>query len=72
MATFAAYAFSRYRFSGRRPGMLFLLIVQMFPAFLAIVVIYLIFNRITELYPLIGFNTPVEPGPASTWAARSG
>ncbi len=58
MATFAAYAFSRYRFSGRRPGMLFLLIVQMFPAFLAIVVIYLIFNRITELYPLVGFNTP--------------
>jgi arabinogalactan oligomer/maltooligosaccharide transport system permease protein len=58
MATFAAYAFSRYRFSGRRPGMLFLLIVQMFPAFLAIVVIYLIFNRVTELYPLIGFNTP--------------
>jgi arabinogalactan oligomer/maltooligosaccharide transport system permease protein len=58
MATFGAYAFSRYRFSGRRPGMLFLLIVQMFPVFLAIVVIYLIFNRITELYPLIGFNTP--------------
>jgi arabinogalactan oligomer/maltooligosaccharide transport system permease protein len=58
MATFAAYAFSRYRFSGRRPGLLFLLIVQMFPAFLAIVVIYLIFNRITELYPAVGFNTP--------------
>src|SRR6476619_448050 len=58
MATFAAYAFSRYRFTGRRPGMLFLLIVQMFPAFLAIVVLYLIFNRITELYPPIGFNTP--------------
>ncbi len=38
--------------------MLFLLIVQMFPAFLAIVVLYLMFNRITELYPPIGFNTP--------------
>ena len=58
LATFAAYAFSRYRFSGRRPGLLFLLIVQMFPAFLAIVVIYLMFTRITDLYPLIGFNTP--------------
>ena len=52
LATFAAYAFSRYRFSGRRPGLLFLLIVQMFPAFLAIVVIYLMFTRVTELYPL--------------------
>lgn len=58
LATFAAYAFSRYRFRGRRPGLLFLLIVQMFPAFLAIVVIYLMFTRITDLYPLIGFNTP--------------
>ncbi len=37
LATFAAFAFSRYRFNGRRPGLLFLLIVQMFPAFLAIV-----------------------------------
>lgn len=58
LATFAAFAFSRYRFSGRRPGLMFLLIVQMFPAFLAIVVIYLMFNRITDLYPAIGFNTP--------------
>ena len=58
LATFAAYAFSRYRFRGRRPGLLFLLIVQMFPAFLAIVVIYLMFTRVTDLYPIIGFNTP--------------
>ena len=58
MATFAAYAFSRFRFSGRRPGLLFLLIVQMFPAFLAIVVLYLMFTRISDLYPIIGFNTP--------------
>jgi arabinogalactan oligomer / maltooligosaccharide transport system permease protein len=58
MATFAAYAFSRFRFNGRRPGLLFLLIVQMFPAFLAIVVLYLMFTRITDLYPIIGFNTP--------------
>ena len=58
LGTFAAYAFSRFRFRGRRPGLLFLLIVQMFPAFLAIVVIYLMFTRISDLYPLIGFNTP--------------
>ena len=30
----------------------------MFPAFLAIVTIYIIFTKITDLYPLIGFNTP--------------
>ncbi|WP_236006660.1 sugar ABC transporter permease [Nakamurella leprariae] len=54
----AAYAFSRYRFRGRRAGMLFILLVQMFPQFLAIVAIYLIFVEISELYPAIGFNTP--------------
>ena len=30
----------------------------MFPAFLAIVTIYMIFTKITDLYPIIGFNTP--------------
>ena len=58
MATTAAYAFSRFRFAGRRPGLLTLLIVQMFPAFLAVVVIYIMFTKISDLYPLIGFNTP--------------
>ncbi|MDQ3870858.1 MAG: sugar ABC transporter permease [Chloroflexota bacterium] len=58
LSTFAAFAFSRYRFTGRRPGLLFLLIIQMFPAFLAIVTIYILFTQITELYPQIGFNTP--------------
>ena len=60
----AAYAFSRFRFTGRRAGMLFLLLVQMFPQFLAIVAIYLMFMTITELYPAIGFNTLVGPDPA--------
>jgi arabinogalactan oligomer/maltooligosaccharide transport system permease protein len=58
LSTFAAYAFSRYRFMGRRPGLLFLLIIQMFPAFLAIVTIYIIFTSVSSLYPPIGFNTP--------------
>jgi len=58
LATCAAYAFSRFRFRGRRRGLLALLIVQMFPAFLAVVVLYLIFTTISDLYPIIGFNTP--------------
>jgi arabinogalactan oligomer/maltooligosaccharide transport system permease protein len=53
----AAFAFSRYRFKGRRTGMLFILLVQMFPQFLAIVAIYLMFVTISSLYPAIGFNT---------------
>jgi arabinogalactan oligomer / maltooligosaccharide transport system permease protein len=58
LSTLAAFAFSRFRFNGRRPGLLFLLIIQMFPAFLAIVTIYILFTTITDLYPPIGFNTP--------------
>jgi len=35
----AAYAFARFRFKGRRMGMLALLLIQMFPTFLAVVAI---------------------------------
>ena len=48
LSTFAAYAFSRFRFTGRRPGLLSLLIIQMFPQFLAVVTIYIMFARITR------------------------
>jgi arabinogalactan oligomer/maltooligosaccharide transport system permease protein len=53
----AAYSFSRFRFTGRRTGLMGLLLVQMFPQFLALVAIYLIFADITELWPAVGFNT---------------
>lgn len=58
LSALAAYAFSRMRFAGRRVGLLMLLLIQMFPQFLAIVAIFLIFTTITDLYPVIGFNTP--------------
>jgi arabinogalactan oligomer/maltooligosaccharide transport system permease protein len=41
LAASAAFAFSRLRFRGRRSGLLALLLVQMFPAALAFVAIYL-------------------------------
>ena len=53
----AAFAFSRFRFAGRRPGLLGVLLVQMFPQFLAIVALYIIFAEITEVWPAIGLNT---------------
>ncbi|MDG4803007.1 sugar ABC transporter permease [Micromonospora sp. WMMD980] len=58
LSALAAYAFSRMRFAGRRVGLLALLLIQMFPQFLAIVAIFLIFTTLTDLYPGIGFNTP--------------
>ncbi|MGS2614169.1 sugar ABC transporter permease [Micromonospora sp. LZ34] len=58
LSALAAYAFSRMRFAGRRIGLLTLLLIQMFPQFLAIVAIFLIFTTVTDLWPGIGFNTP--------------
>ncbi|WP_250037168.1 sugar ABC transporter permease [Paractinoplanes maris] len=57
ISALAAYAFSRRRFRGRRVGLLAVLLIQMFPQFLAIVAIFLIFSTVTDLWPAIGFNT---------------
>lgn len=57
MSACAAYAFSRYRFRGRRMGLMSLLLVQMFPQNLAVVALYLMFTSITDYYPRIGLNT---------------
>jgi arabinogalactan oligomer / maltooligosaccharide transport system permease protein len=53
----AAYAFSRFRFKGRRLGMLGLLLVQMFPQLLLIVAIYLIVLHVGKIFPVIGLNS---------------
>jgi arabinogalactan oligomer/maltooligosaccharide transport system permease protein len=53
----AAYAFSRMRFQGRRVGLLALLLIQMFPQFLAVVAIFVVFTEVNELYPTFGFDS---------------
>ncbi len=57
ISALAAYAFSRRRFRGRRVGLLSVLLIQMFPQFLAIVAIFLIFSTVTDYWPAFGFNT---------------
>ena len=57
LSALAAYAFSRRRFHGRRVGLLSLLLIQMFPQFLAIVAIFLMFSTVTDYWPAFGFNT---------------
>jgi arabinogalactan oligomer/maltooligosaccharide transport system permease protein len=58
LSVLAAYAFSRMRFRGRRPGLIALLLIQMFPQFLAVVTIYLIFAAVGDYYPAIGLDSP--------------
>ncbi|KIH98553.1 sugar ABC transporter permease [Streptomonospora alba] len=58
LSAMAAYVFSRFRFRGRRLGLYGLLVIQMFPQFLAIVAIYLMFSTVSDYWPVLGFNTP--------------
>src|SRR6266542_1439924 len=57
LGAIAAYAFSRFRFRGRRMGMIALLLIQMFPALLAVVAIYLMLLHIGDVFSFIGLNT---------------
>lgn len=57
LASMAAYAFSRFRFTGRRVGLVSLLLVQIFPQFLAFVAILLIMIEIGNVFPAIGLDT---------------
>ncbi len=50
----AAYAFSRFRFPGRRAGMLTFLVVQMFPATLLLIPMYIILARLGLLNSALG------------------
>ncbi len=59
LTALAAYAFSRFRFWGRRSMLLGLLLVQMFPQMLAMVALYLILYRIGKIIPWMGLNTLV-------------
>ena len=56
-STLAAYAFSRFRFQGRRMGLLSLLLIMMFPQFLSVVAIFTMFSELGKVIPAIGLNT---------------
>jgi arabinogalactan oligomer/maltooligosaccharide transport system permease protein len=56
----SAFAFSRLRFKGKVSGLKLLLLVQMFPAILAISAVYVIMERVQSFAPEIGLGT--KPG----------
>jgi maltose/maltodextrin transport system permease protein len=57
LSTTAAYALARLRFRGRRQLLTGLMLMQMFPAVLALVAIYAIFDRLGGVFPAVGLNT---------------
>ena len=59
LGALAAYSFSRMRFTGRRAGLLTIVLVQMFPQLLAVVAIFLVMSKISDIFPAIGLNTHI-------------
>ncbi len=57
MSACGAFAFSRLRFKGRRPGLLALVLLQMFPQVLALTAIFIIMTKMSQVFPDIGLGT---------------
>ncbi len=70
--SFTAYSFSRYRFVGRKNGLLTFLILQMIPNFAALIAIFVLANRTGLIDTHIGLILVYVGGqiPMSTWLMK--
>ncbi|AKI97083.1 sugar ABC transporter permease [Kosmotoga pacifica] len=57
VAALAAYPFSRMRFFGRSQGLLFLLLIQMFPSIMFMIAIYALLQFMGSYLPFFGLNS---------------
>ena len=57
ITTTAAYAFSRFRFRGRQLMLKSILLIQVFPALLALVATFLMMSQLGDVFPFMGLNT---------------
>ena len=57
ITTMAAYAFSRFRFHSRQLMLRGILLIQVFPALLALVATFLLISQIGDVIPALGLNT---------------
>lgn len=53
----SAFAFSRLKFKGKKFGIQLLLLIQMFPAILALSALYVIMERVYTFAPGLGLGT---------------
>lgn len=72
LAATAAYAFSRFKFPGRKSGLLFLMMTQMIPAAMLILPIYLILTQLELLNTYAGMVIAysVTTLPFSIWVLK--
>jgi ABC-type maltose transport system permease subunit len=57
ITAFTAYAFSRFRFRGRRGLLLTILLIQVFPNMLTLVALFLLLRQIGEYIPSMSINS---------------
>lgn len=57
LSTTCAYAFARMKFAGKKVLLEGMLIFQMFPAVLALVALYALFDKVGQYLPFLGLNT---------------
>ena len=57
VAALAAYPFSRLRFTGRRQGLLVLLLIQMFPSVMFMIAVYALLQFLGMYFPALGLNS---------------
>ncbi len=57
LVALAAYAFSRLKFRGRRVGLLSLLLIQVFPQFLAFIALFILAQQMGAVFPAAGLDT---------------
>ncbi|MBP3965029.1 sugar ABC transporter permease [Paenibacillus lignilyticus] len=68
----AAYAFSRFRFPGRRYGLMMMLVLQIFPSFMGMIAIYILLLQINLLDNLWGLILVYAGGsiPFNAWLVK--
>lgn len=59
MGAASAYAFSRYRFQGRKMTLMSLMVIQMFPQLLTFVAIFLLLNTLGDVIPALGIDSKI-------------
>ncbi len=59
LAAFASYAFSRMRFRGRRPGLLTILLIQMFPTTLLFVALFVFVSDLGDITSTLGVGSRI-------------
>ncbi|MFJ5622453.1 sugar ABC transporter permease [Peribacillus loiseleuriae] len=72
LVSFTAYSFSRYRFLGRKNGLLTFLILQMIPNFAALIAIFVLANRTGLIDTHLGLILIYVGGqiPMNTWLMK--